>query len=116
MNACIDGRLNEHLPAWSTGACATVVLASPGYPGSYPKGLEITGLSEKSDGVTAFHAGTAWHGDDIVTAGGRVLAISGLGASLPEALKRAYAGVGQIHFDGMHYRRDIGRLYEGATR
>lgn len=116
MNACIDGTLSENMPQWSAEACATVVLASPGYPGSYPKGLPIAGLVETGDNVIAFHAGTAHQGKDVVTAGGRVLSVSGRGASLNEALKCAYAGVEKIHFDGMHYRRDIGRIYEGITR
>lgn len=116
MLACVEGRLSEYLPQWSRGACATVVLASPGYPGSYPKGLPISGLGQASDDVIVFHAGTAEQGGQVVTAGGRVLAVSGRGESLAVALNSAYAGVEQIHFDGMHFRRDIGRIFEGITR
>ena len=116
MIACTEGQLANHLPQWSSGACATVVLASPGYPGSYPTGIEIMGLTEAGTMAHVFHAGTKQDGTRVTTAGGRVLAVSGLGTSLPEALKRAYAGVAQIHFDGMHFRRDIGRIFEGMTR
>ncbi len=114
--ACTDGTLGEHLPAWSSGACATVVVASPGYPGTYPTGLRISGLAQASLEGFVFHAGTRQEGAETLTAGGRVLSVSGLGAALPDALKAAYAGVAQIQFDGMHYRRDIGRIFEGATQ
>ena len=116
MLSCVEGRLSEHLPQWSAGACATVVLVAPGYPGSYPKGLPISGLQQESEDAIIFHAGTVEQGGQVVTAGGRVLAVSGCGDSLAEALKRAYKGVEQIHFEGMHFRRDIGRIFEGITR
>ena len=114
MLACAEGRLAEIAPRirWRQGACATVVMASPGYPGSYPKGLPVTGLdTAQSQGqVMAFHAGTAMQDGQVVTAGGRVLAVSGLGADLQAALGRAYAGISHIQFEGAHYRRDIGRM------
>ncbi|MGQ9813774.1 MAG: phosphoribosylamine--glycine ligase [Candidatus Roseilinea sp.] len=114
MLACVEGRLAEIAPRirWRAGACATVVMAAPGYPGPYPKGLPISGLAEAAalDGVMVFHAGTSLEDHRVVTSGGRVLAVSGLGADLPAALERAYAGVSRIHFDGAHYRRDIGKL------
>jgi phosphoribosylamine--glycine ligase len=110
--ACVAGRLDQVALRWRAGACATVVLASPGYPGAYPKGLPIAGLDVAaaldSDERLVFHAGTAGPADRPVTSGGRVLAISGLGQNLPAALARAYAGVEQIHFEDMYYRRDIG--------
>ncbi len=112
--ACIEGKLIRNLPKWRTGACATVVAASPGYPGNYPKGLPISGLDVQSDDTIVFHAGTTRKGDQIVTSGGRVLSISGLGDTLEQALAKAYAGIERIHFDGMHYRRDIGRIQESA--
>ncbi len=115
--ACITGRLHEMSLRWYEQSCATVVLASPGYPGSYPTGLPIGGLdslAEQGD-VIAFHAGTALKDGQVVTAGGRVLAITALGGDLPDALNTAYSGVGHIHFDGMHYRRDIGRTTAGET-
>lgn len=94
------------------GAAACVVVAAPGYPGDYPKGAVITGLeaAEAVEGVVVFHAGTARNAaGQVVTAGGRVLGITGLGADLPEALSRAYQAVAQVQFEGQQYRRDIGR-------
>jgi len=92
------------------GAAACVVLAAGGYPGPYASGAEITGLDSLADDVVAFHAGTRAGADGAVeTAGGRVLGIVGRGVDLPAALERAYAGVDRVRFDGMQYRRDIGR-------
>jgi phosphoribosylamine--glycine ligase len=82
--ACIEGRLNEIGVHWRSGSCATVVLASPGYPGSYPKGLAISGLDMLPDDVMAFHAGTARQVGQVVTAGGRVLSVSALAFSLKD--------------------------------
>ncbi|MFL5804382.1 MAG: phosphoribosylamine--glycine ligase [Roseiflexaceae bacterium] len=109
--ACVAGRLDQVVLRWRPGACATVVLASPGYPGTYPKGLPIVGLDASAfdtDELKVFHAGTAGPADRPVTSGGRVLAVSGLGADLRVALAHAYAGVERVSFEGMHYRRDIG--------
>jgi phosphoribosylamine--glycine ligase len=88
-----------------------VALASKGYPASGPTGVPIHGLEEASrlPDVLVFHAGTARRGDDMVTAGGRVLTVVGRGRTFEDAIARAYAGVSRISFDGMHYRRDIGR-------
>lgn len=111
FQACIDGTLDQISITWHPGACATVVLASPGYPGSYPKGLEISGLDHdifSGNELIAFHAGTAQKDGAIVTNGGRVLAVSGRGLTLKSALKCAYSGVEQVSFEGAHYRRDIG--------
>lgn len=111
LYACVNGTLADVDVCWKQGACAAVVAASPGYPGSYPKGLLISGLDELNDPQTmVFHAGTAYDDDGgIVTAGGRVLAVSALGDDLDSALTRAYASIECIRFDGIHYRRDIGR-------
>jgi phosphoribosylamine---glycine ligase len=106
--ACVDGKLHQLDVKWYDGACATVVLASAGYPGAYAKGLPISGLDALPDGVMAFHAGTALKQDQVVTSGGRVLAVSAVGSDLNAALDRAYAGVKSIHFEGAHYRKDIG--------
>jgi phosphoribosylamine--glycine ligase len=106
--ACLDGRLNAIDLRWRSGECATVVAASPGYPGAYPKGHIIHGLENIVE-AQIFHAGTARSDGQIVTSGGRVLAISAAGADLDAALKTAYAAIGQIHFDGMHFRTDIGQ-------
>jgi phosphoribosylamine--glycine ligase len=96
---------------WSEGAAATVVAASEGYPGSYPKGLQIKGVSEAEPlpGTAVFHAGTRLdEAGKLLTDGGRVLAVTGVGDDLPAALERAYHAIERIHFQGMHYRRDIG--------
>jgi phosphoribosylamine--glycine ligase len=91
------------------GAAACVVLASDGYPTSYETGFPINGLEASPDDALVFQAGTAREGSEqIVTDGGRVLGVTGLGAGLPEALDVAYGAVEHIHFDGMQYRRDIG--------
>jgi phosphoribosylamine--glycine ligase len=115
LSACADGRLGDLGPlgddeGTAAGqAAVTVVLASAGYPGPHETGLEIRGLDgpAEADGVTVFHAGTEDRDGRVVTAGGRVLAVSALGASLREARARAYEACGRISFDGMTYRRDI---------
>ena len=86
-------------------------MASGGYPQSYPKGIEITGLDENGQvaGATVYHAGTKRAGDKLVTNGGRVLGVTATAETLDAALEKAYAAVEKIHFDGAHYRRDIGR-------
>jgi phosphoribosylamine--glycine ligase len=103
----LDDRPVEFRPARHVG----VVLASQGYPASSPTGLPIQGLDDagRLDDVLIFHAGTARRGDDVVTAGGRVLTVVGRGRTFEDAIARAYAGVSKISFHGMHYRRDIGR-------
>lgn len=94
---------------WDERACACVIMASGGYPKSYPKGLEITGLENgQLDGVTVYHAGTKLDGDKLVTAGGRVLGVTALGNDLSDALAKSYNAVENIHFDNAHYRKDIG--------
>lgn len=95
---------------WSDDACACVIMASGGYPKSYPKGIEITGLSNgQLDGVTVYHAGTKLQDNKLVTSGGRVLGVTALGDTLENALKKSYDAVEKIHFEGAHYRRDIGK-------
>lgn len=116
--ACIEGRLDQLEVRWQPGACATVVLAAPGYPEAYPKGLPIHGLDALADSeeLLVFHAGTSGPAEQPVTSGGRVLAVSGRGATLDEALARAYTGVAHIQFDGMHFRRDIGHRKEEGRK
>ncbi|HXF70874.1 MAG TPA: phosphoribosylamine--glycine ligase [Thermoflexus sp.] len=111
IEACLEGRLEQVNLGWRPGACTTVVLAAPGYPGPVPKGLPILGLEEAEHmtDVWVFHAGTARRNGQVVTAGGRVLAISAWGPDLRTAADRAYAAVSHIHFEGMQFRRDIGR-------
>lgn len=95
---------------WSDEACTCVIMASGGYPKSYPKGIEITGLAEgQLEGVTVYHAGTAIDGGKLVTSGGRVLGVTALGNTLEEALEKSYAAVDKIKFENAHYRKDIGQ-------
>ena len=112
----------ERLPPprpWTTGgrAAVCVTVASPGYPGKYPTGLEITGVVDASSlpGVQVFHAGTARRAGRLVTAGGRVLGVTAVADDLPAAVARAYEGVRCVHFEGMHYRTDIGRKALGEV-
>ncbi len=111
MLACIDGTLDQVDIEWHSGYCSTVVCASEGYPESYPKGLAISGVDTVENSIV-FHAGTQQVDDALITNGGRVLSVSALGATLEDALKLSYAGIEKIHFDGMHYRSDIGDIYE----
>jgi phosphoribosylamine---glycine ligase len=105
------GRLEPERLRWEPGASACVVLASGGYPGTFEMGKEILGLSGAGQiaGVKVLHAGTRREGEKIVTSGGRVLGVTAAGSSTQAALEKAYAAAGQIHFEGMHYRRDIGQ-------
>jgi phosphoribosylamine--glycine ligase len=95
---------------WSQGASACVIASSAGYPGSYKTGFPISGLSAAArvPGVQVFHSGSALKDDQLVTAGGRVLGVTAVAASLQEALNRAYQAMGEIEFEGMYYRSDIG--------
>jgi phosphoribosylamine---glycine ligase len=106
--ATINGTLDELEINWSDEAAVCVILASPGYPGSYPKGLPINGLEEVSSDALLFHAGTAVDGEGrTVTSGGRVLGVVGIGQDIAEARDRAYEEAGKIRFEGAHYRKDI---------
>ncbi len=108
--ACVEGRLESVTPAWRSGAAVTVVMASGGYPGEYTTGVEITGVeAAEALGCLVFHAGTKRQDGRLLTAGGRVLAVTGLGETIADAAMRAYAGVDAIYFNQAHYRRDIGR-------
>ena len=95
---------------WDGRAAVCVVMASGGYPGTYKKGIEIAGLEQASqmEGVMVFHAGTASRDGGFVTNGGRVLGVTALGTDIESAIRRAYEAVGVIHFDGAHFRKDIG--------
>ena len=109
LEACADGRLEERLVQWKSEACVCVVMAAGGYPGSYPKGDVIEGLDVAGamKDVVVFHAGTKLKDGHVVTAGGRVLGVTALGADLRSAVKRAYEACGSIQFSRAHYRRDI---------
>lgn len=108
--ACRAGSLTPELVRWSPASALCVVMAAPGYPGSYPKGMAITGIeaAEADPAVTVFQAGTRREGDRLLTSGGRVLGVTALGQGLAAAKAAAYAACAKIHFDGAFYRRDIG--------
>jgi len=109
--AMLEGRLLETQIAWKPGSSATVVLAAKGYPQSPRKGDPISGLADTSavPGVTVFHAGTSKMDDRFVTSGGRVIGVTAVGESLESALKHAYIASEMISWNGMQFRRDIGR-------
>lgn len=111
FNAVSRGTLSDVSFGWSDGAAACVVAASGGYPGKYQTGLEITGLDEAAavPSVEIYHAGTKQQDGRIYTAGGRVLGVTATAETLRNALETAYLAIGKIHFDGIHYRRDIGK-------
>ena len=110
FEAINSGTLAELDIEWADEACACVIAASGGYPKSYPKGIEITGLENgQKDGVIVYHAGTAIKDGKLVTSGGRVLGVTALGSDLQQALDKAYSALDEIHFDNMHFRHDIGK-------
>lgn len=111
VDAVVDGRLDQVDVVFSDEACACVVMASGGYPASYPKGIEIKGLDGNGqvDGAVVYHAGTSYDAGKFYTAGGRVLGVTAVGKTLDEALNTSYDAVKRINFDGAHYRTDIGR-------
>lgn len=108
--AICQGRLKSYNAAWNNGAAVCVVLASGGYPGPYAKGKIISGLemAQEDPRVAVFHAGTKLEGDRFLTDGGRVLGVTAVDQDLQSAMMHAYEAVNKIHFEGMHYRRDIG--------
>ncbi len=104
------GRLGAYKASWLKSAAVCVVLASGGYPGHYAKGKLISGLrmAAEDSRIVIFHSGTRKEGEDLVTDGGRVLGVTATCPDLASAVISAYEGVNKIHFEGMHYRRDIG--------
>ena len=111
FDACIDGKLDTMEIKWGNVFAANIVLASGGYPGNYEKGKVISGIenAEVMPDIVVFHAGTKMEGADLVTNSGRVLGVSAVGKTLEEALAKAYKAVEKISFEGMQYRRDIGK-------
>lgn len=111
MEAIYNHTLSDIDVKWSDGCCTCVVMASGGYPLSYPKGLEISGLNSKGqvDGCEVFHAGTKLSDGNFLTNGGRVLGVTSKGLTLKGAIDNAYAGVAKISFENAHYRKDIGQ-------
>lgn len=110
LNDVAATRLDPAKLRWKAGASVCVVLVSGGYPGKFEIGKRIDGLTANNTntGVKVFQAGTTREGDSILTSGGRVLGVTAAGASLEAALKLAYQATTKIHFDGVHYRKDIG--------
>jgi phosphoribosylamine--glycine ligase len=110
IEAILDDRLAAEPVRWKPDSAVCVVMASGGYPGSYNKGEEVRGLEKAAahENVMVFHSGTALRNGKVVTDGGRVLGITGIGHSVAAAIDAAYAGVREISFTGAHYRRDIG--------
>ncbi len=110
IDAVIDHRLEQLPVEWSREAAVCVVMTSGGYPGAYQQGMVIAGLpatAAASSASVVFHAGTALQDKDIITAGGRVLGVLGLGSTLSEAQREAYRVVNTISFEGCHFRTDI---------
>ncbi len=116
LEAAVDGQLPDP-PAGQNGAAVCVVMASGGYPGEYETGKLIQGLDavQAMPEVVVFHAATKETDEGLLTSGGRILGVTGLGDSLSEAIETAYQAVDQISFDGAHWRRDIGRRAAGRN-
>lgn len=117
FTATIDGKLDSYKVKWKTGFCVSVVLASGGYPGKFEVEKEIFGLGnngglDDSPDVIIFHSGTIRKDNKYFTNGGRVLNVAGLGNTIEEAASKAYDAIKKINFEGMHYRKDIGRKVE----
>jgi phosphoribosylamine--glycine ligase len=110
IEAVISSNLTHIDIEWREETAVCVVMASGGYPGHYETDKPITGLEKaEKKGSVVFHAGTAVKNDEIVTAGGRVLGVTALEKDIQYARQKAYEAVSEIHFDGMHYRKDIGQ-------
>jgi phosphoribosylamine--glycine ligase len=109
MEAAVDGSLDQVELKWRSEPAVTVIAASQGYPGAVQTGYAISGLDEAAslEGVNVFHAGTGLRDAEIITAGGRVLAVTAVADTLQSACDRAYKALDKIHFDGMYFRRDI---------
>lgn len=107
LEATVEGNLGAQQPRWRSGSAVCVIAASGGYPEAYGTGVAISGLDQAAQRAVIFHAGTRREGELLVTAGGRVLGVTACGGSLREARDSAYEALGNVHFDGMHFRRDI---------
>ena len=109
FEACIDGTLAKQSLQWRQDPTVCVVMAAKGYPSSYEKGKEISGLnSDENRQAVVFHAGTKLENGKVLTNGGRVLGVTALGSDINQAIKNAYSAVDKIKWDGIHYRKDIG--------
>ena len=115
LDAAAAGHLDAAPLSWNPGPSVCVVLASKGYPGDYQIGKAITGIAEaEASGAVVFHAGTRQGPQGVETAGGRVLGVTASGPDLPSAIQKVYSAASHIHFDGVHYRKDIG--HRGLSR
>jgi len=116
FDAVASRKLETIKPAWKPGASVCVVMTSGGYPGAFETGRKIEGLDAANalPDVAVFHAGTKREGDSVVTSGGRVLGVTASAGTLEQAIRKAYEAVGKIHFEGAHYRTDIGA--KGITK
>jgi phosphoribosylamine--glycine ligase len=111
LAATIDGKLDEIKPQWHGDPAVCIVLTANGYPGSYDKGKEIHGLDKLANWHSGFvfHAGTTKENNRWLTSGGRVLGVTARGKNIADAAREAYRAVGEITWEGMHYRKDIAR-------
>jgi phosphoribosylamine--glycine ligase len=109
LEACVEGKLNTLEIKWKNLFACNIALASLGYPEKYEKGKEIFGVEGNDKDVVIFHAGTKIKDNKLVTNGGRVLGVSAVGENLEQALKTAYDAIKKINFEGMQYRKDIGK-------
>lgn len=118
FEAVYNGTLSDIDIKWKNEACACVVMASGGYPLSYPKGLEMHGMDDKGqvDHVFVYHAGTKYENGKFYTNGGRVIGVTASGADLSSALEKAYGAVEKISFENAHYRKDIGKKALAALK
>jgi len=104
----VNNSLHQIDIEWSSDACVGVVMASAGYPGSYQKGLPVTGLDELDKDILVFHAGTKLDSTgEVVTNGGRVLTVVATAKTIAQAREKVYKNISSIHFEGCHYRTDI---------
>ena len=109
IEACIDNRLDKLAIKWHNGSCVCVVIAAKGYPDKYETGKLITGDLKDNDDTMIFHCGTKKEHSQYFTAGGRVLAVTGIGKTLSQAREKSYSALKKINFDKMYYRTDIGK-------
>jgi phosphoribosylamine--glycine ligase len=108
LMAVVQGNLDQMKIEWASKACVGVVMCSHGYPGSYKTGFPIQGVENMDKDVVVFHAGTKLGNDGIIyTDGGRVLTVVGVGKDIAEARQKVYRNIGNIHFEGCYYRKDI---------
>jgi phosphoribosylamine--glycine ligase len=108
LQASIEGTLSQQAPRWKAGSAVCVIAASGGYPGAYETGKPISGLAEAATEAVVFHAGTRLENGSFLTSGGRVLGVTATGSDLREARDKAYRATAHLHFEGMHFRSDIG--------